>query len=149
MSKKFDNIQLKIQPAGTLRLSYPDVDRAIILINGKDILDIVLKEQERLGREQKFNYHQMRPSELYDYLVESEESNGKEDTAILCCTCDEVGCGAVVTNIIKTQDKVTWKNIRDRDREDYFSLTFSFDPKVYEDFLSQLKKAASEVKREQ
>ncbi len=149
MPKKFDDIQLKIQPAGKLCLPYPDVDRAIILINGKDILDIVLKEQERLGREEKFNYHQMRVSELYDYLVESEKSDGRKETAILCCTCDEVGCGAVVTNVIKTQDKVTWKNVRDRDRADYFDLTFLFDPKVYDNFLSQLQKAALEEKREQ
>ena len=149
MSKKFDDIQLRIQPAGTLHLLWRDVVRAVILINGQDVLDIVLKEQEKLGREQKFKYHQMRLCELYDYLVEAEKSNGKEETAILCCTCDEVGCGAVVTDIIKTQDKVTWKNIRDRDRADYFSLTFSFDPKNYNDFLSQLKKAASEEKSEQ
>ncbi|MBO4674591.1 MAG: hypothetical protein J5601_00675 [Elusimicrobiaceae bacterium] len=149
MPKKFDDIQLKIQPAGTLLLSWRDVDRAVILINGQDMLDIVLREQEKLGHEQKFNYHQIRPSELYGYLVESEKSNGKEEAAILCCTCDEVGCGAVVTNVIKTQDKVTWKNVRDRDRTDYFDLTFSFDPKEYENFMSQLQKAGAEEKREQ
>ena len=144
MITQFDDIQLKIQPAGTLHLSYPDIDRAVILINNQDVLDIVLKEQEKLGREQKFNYHQMRPSELYGYLVESEKSNGKEEATILCCTCDEVGCGAVVTNVIKTQDKVTWKNVRDRDRTDYFNLYFSFSPKVYEDFMDKLQKLAKE-----
>ncbi len=147
MHTQFDHIQLKIQPAGTLCLPYPDVDRATILINGKDILDIVLKEQEKLGREEKFNYHQMRVSELYDYLVESEKSNGKEEAAILCCTCDEEGCGAVVTNVIKTQDKVTWKNVRDRDRADYFDLSFSFDSKEYESFISQLKEFVEENKK--
>ena len=139
MNTQFNHIKLKIQSAETLCLSYPDVDRTVILINGQDVLDIVLKEQEKLGREKKFNYHQMRPSELYDYLVKSEKSDGKEKAAILCCTCDEVSCGAVVTNVIKTQDKIIWKNIRDRDRADYFKLTFSFNPKEYESFMSQLR----------
>ena len=116
MAEPFDDIQLKILPAGTLGVLWSDVDRAVILINGKDIWEIVREEQEKNGRAEKFNYHQMRLCELYDYLVEAEQSNGKEETAILCCTCDEVGCGAVVTDIIKTPDKVIWQNIRDRDK---------------------------------
>lgn len=147
MAAPFDDIQLKILPAGTLGLLWSDVDRAVILINGKDIWEIVREEQEKNGRAEKFNYHQMRLCELYDYLVEAEQSNGKEETAILCCTCDEVGCGAVVTDIIKTPDKVIWQNIRDRDKADGFSITFVFQAQVYKNFMRQLQKAATGEKQ--
>lgn len=147
MAAPFDDIQLKILPAGTLGVLWSDVDRAVILINGKDIWEIVREEQEKNGRAEKFNYHQMRLRELYDYLVEAEQSNGKEETAILCCTCDEVGCGAVVTDIIKTPDKVIWQNIRDRDKADGFSITFVFQAQVYKNFMRQLQKAATGEKQ--
>ena len=107
----------------------------------------ILAKSNIIGRAEKFNYHQMRLCELYDYLVEAEQSNGKEETAILCCTCDEVGCGAVVTDIIKTPDKVIWQNIRDRDKADGFSITFVFQAQVYKNFMRQLQKAATGEKQ--
>jgi len=42
--RNYDSIKLKIQRAGTLVLPWKDFDRAVILINGQDFLQIAKKE---------------------------------------------------------------------------------------------------------
>ena len=144
MAIQFDDIQLKIQPAGTLCLPWGDFDRAIILINGQDILDIVKREEEKLCQEQGDNssagaYHHMRIEELYDNLIEAEKSNGKEEAAILCCTCDESRCSAILTKILKTDKNVLWQDVHN-EWINPFKLSFMFKRKEYENFMSQLRR---------
>lgn len=146
MNMKLADIGLKIRPAGSLSLPWPDCDRAVILINKRDILHLVMKAQDKNGREEKFCYHHMPPSALYEGLLESEKSAGEESAALLCCTCDYSECGAVITNVIKTKDCVVWKDIRDKDREDYFSFSYTFSSECYKEFMRRLKKAASKEK---
>lgn len=146
---KFDRIQLKILPAGTLNLSWRDFDRALIFINGQNILDIVKKEEEKrcAGEKDKSStgaYHPMNPAELYDYLTESEKSKGKEDAAILCCTCDEARCSAIHTKVLKTENSVLWKDVSN-EWKNPFKLSFTFELNEYEDFMRQLRDLAEKA----
>lgn len=144
---QFDTIALKIQPAGTLHLPWPDVDRVIILINNQDILDIIRNEERKLSKQGKIQstlvgaYHHLPPSELYEYLVKAEESKGKEEADILCCSCDEVGCDSISTKILKMEDSVIWNDICNNHRAiKHFSLSFKFKLENYKNFISELKK---------
>lgn len=145
MPKQFDKITLKVHPAGTLNLPWTDLDRAIILINNRDILDIVREEEHKLYLQGKMNkdtvgrYHHIYIPELYDLLTESEKSQGKEEASVLCCVCDCTGCDGIDVNVIRTKDFVLWKDIRNRARNS-FHLTFTFTLKDYENFMEALHK---------
>ena len=147
MHAQFDRIQLKIQQTGTLHLPWGNFDRAIILINGIDILDIVRKEEEKISENQEDKYligayHHMCIEELYDNLLEAEKSKGKEDAAVLCCTCDESRCAAIRTKVLKTDKNVFWQDVHN-DWPHPFKLSFVFERKEYENFMNQLKKLSS------
>lgn len=45
MAAQFEDIKLKLQPAGTLKLPWRDFEWAVILINNWDILDIAAENE--------------------------------------------------------------------------------------------------------
>lgn len=145
MAGKYDTIDFKIQPAGTLEMPWADCDRVVILINGRDILDIVCDKEKELFAasgldvESAGAYHHLWPSSLYEYLQNARLTNGKEKAAILCCVCDEVGCSSVKVCVEYTADGVVWKDFESCRKEWDFCLKYVFEPNAYESFMQKLK----------
>ena len=144
-NKTYDTIELKIKPAGTIEKPWPDCDRCIILLNGRDILDIIrdaelpyFKQEPNFSEDSAGAYNHMMPTELYEDLVDAEKSKGKRIAHVLCCTCDESGCSSARVRVIKTDDSTIWsdfRTIRDWD----FGLSYEFEINQYREFLKQVK----------
>ena len=143
-NKTYDTIELKVEPAGTIEKPWPDCDRCIILINGKDILEIIrdaelpyCKKEPDFFEDEAGAYIHMMPTELYEDLVEAEKSNGEEEAPVLCCFCGYSGCASARVKVIKTEDSVIWKDFRTiRDWE--FGLSYEFEINQYREFLNQV-----------
>ena len=145
--RNYDSIKLKIQRAGTLVLPWKDFDRAVILINGQDFLQIAKKEEKRLfiekGRpeDEAGVYHSMSPAELYGYLSDAENYKQKQNVPVLTCSCDETGCSRISLMIRRTGYGIIWKDIHNIWGQ-YFDISYLFKLKDYEEFMAQLKKLA-------
>lgn len=144
-NKTYDTIELKVEPAGTVYKHWPDCDRCIILLNGRDILDIIrdaelpyFKKEAELSEDSAGAYHHMMPTELYEDLVDAEKSNGEKIAHVLCCTCDEVGCSSARVRVIKTNDSIIWNDFRTL-RDWDFGLFYEFEINQYRDFLNKVK----------
>ena len=144
-NKTYDTIELKIQPAGTTEKPWPDCDRCIILLNGKDILEIIrdaelpyFRKELDLSENDAGGYDYMMPTELYEDLVDAEKSNGEKIAHVLCCTCDEVGCSSARVRIIKTNDSIIWNDFRTL-RDWDFGLSYEFEINQYREFLNKVK----------
>ncbi|MBP5615431.1 MAG: hypothetical protein J6X42_02645, partial [Alphaproteobacteria bacterium] len=116
MAKKYDTIDFRVQPAGTIKIPWVDCDRIIILINGRDVRNIVAEKERDIftesGRDIQHagDYNYLWASALYKYLVNVGLTNTKKWAPILCCTCDEVGCSCVKVEVEYTKDSVIWKD---------------------------------------
>lgn len=144
-NKIYDTIELKIEPAGTIEKPWSDCDRCIILLNGRDILDIIrdaelpyFKQEPNLSEDSAGAYNHMMPTELYEDLVDAEKSNGERIAHVLCCTCDEVGCSSARVRVIKTNDSIIWNDFRTL-RDWDFELSYEFEINQYREFLKQVK----------
>ena len=144
-TKNYDTIELKVEPAGTVEKSWPDCDRCIILLNGKDILDIIrdaelpyCRKEPDLSEDRAGAYNHMEPTELYEDLIKAEKSNGQEFAHILCCTCDEVRCSSARIRVIKTNDSIIWNDFRTK-RDWDFELSYEFEINQYRKFLEKVK----------
>ena len=119
-NKTYDTIELKIEPAEVIKQPWTfNCDRCIILLNGKDILEITrdaelpyYKKEPDLSENEAGVYHHMMPTELYEDLIEAEKSNGEEIAHILCCTCDISGCASARVRVLKTENSIIWKDFR-------------------------------------
>ena len=144
-NKTYDTIELKVDPVGTKETPWPDCDRCTILLNGKDILEIIrdaellhFKNEPDLSEDGAGDYIHMMPTELYEDLIEAEKSNGEEIAHVLCCTCGESGCSSARIRVFKTDDSIIWndfRTIRDWD----FGLSYEFEINQYREFLNQVK----------
>ncbi len=142
MKKQFDTIDFKIQPAGTLDISWTDSDRCILLLNGQEALEIITQMEKRyfkdLPEDSAGAYHYLSPSELYGYLKEAQ-ALGEDGTAyILSCSCDEVGCSSVRVCVVETENSIIWNGFQSI-RNKIFDLSYEFDIDEYEAFLQKLK----------
>ena len=142
--RNYDSIKLKIQRAGTLVLPWKDFDRAVILINGQDFLQIVKKEEENLFAENGLSehkagcYHSMSFEELYGYLSNAENYKQKQNVPVLTCSCDETGCSRISLTVRRTGYGIIWKDIHNIWGQ-YFGLSYLFKLQDYEEFMVQLK----------
>ena len=144
--KTYDTIELQIEPADAINVPWAcKCDRCIILLNGRDILDIIgdaelpfYKKEPDLSEEAAGCYHHMMPIELYEDLIEAEESNGEEIAHVLCCTCDETGCASARVRVLRTEDSIIWNDFRTMRGWD-FGLSYEFEIDQYREFLSQIK----------
>ena len=143
-NKTYDTIELKVQPVSTNTI-WSDCDRCIILLNGKDILEIIrdaelpyFRKEPDLSEDGAGGYDYMMPTELYEDLIKAEKSKGKEIAHVLCCTCGETGCSSARVRVIKTNDSIIWndfRTIRDWD----FGLSYEFEINQYREFLNKVK----------
>ena len=144
-NKIYDTIELEIEPAGTIDKHWRDCDRCIILLNGRDILDIIrdaelpyFRNESDLSENEAGDYHHMMPTELYEDLVDAEISKGKRIAHVLCCTCDDSRCSSARVKVSKTEDSIIWhefRTIRDWD----FGLSYEFEINQYREFLNKVK----------
>ena len=141
MNKRYDFIDYKTISHGLHSTPYPNLTRAIIMINGRSILDIAREAEMTIlpNRMEAGQYHYMLTPELYESLTEAETSCEDQEAAVLCCVCDEVCCKSFHVIIQKGKDYVIWKNIGNSDGYKT-SLSFSFELKNYEDFMKKLQK---------
>lgn len=146
MTKQYDTIDFRIQPAGTLDMPWADCDRVVILINGRDIQDIVREKEieffaaEGLDTEGAGGYHYLWPSNLYVYLAYARLADDDDYKApILCCGCDDVGCASVRVEVEYSLNSVIWKNFRSCRPEWNWGLEYEFEYKAYEDFMQRIK----------
>lgn len=145
MLKIYDKIDMKVMPAGTLKLPWQDSNRCIIVLNGKELLDYIRDAEttifKQYGLEESGvgNYHYLSPSELYGYLSDSANSLEDKDIPIMYCSCDEIGCASVRINIIKKQKSVIWENFRSVRNEWDLGYAFEFDEQEYSDFLRKIR----------
>lgn len=141
MNKRYDFIDYKTISHGLHSTPYPNLTRAIIMINGRSILDIAREAEMTIlpNRMEAGKYHYMLTPELYESLTEAETSCEDQEAAVLCCVCDEVRCKSFHVIIQKGKDYVIWKNIGNSDGYKT-SLSFSFELKNYEDFMKKLQK---------
>ena len=147
-NKTYDTIELKVEPAGTVEKHWHDCDRCIILLNGKDILEIIkdaelpyYQKEPDLSENEAGAYIHMMPTELYEDLVEAEKSNGEEEAPVLCCFCGYSGCASARVKVIKTEDSIIWKDFRTiRDWD--FGLSYEFEINQYREFLNNVKNMA-------
>lgn len=143
--RRYDTIDFRIQPAGTLEIPWADCNRVVILINGQEIENIVCEKEKEffaacgLDVEGAGCYHCLWPSGLYEYLMDARLSHGKNKAPILCCTCDEVGCGSVKVCVEYTKDSVIWKNFESCRKEWNWGLEYEFEYEAYEEFMQRIK----------
>ncbi len=130
--RKYDTLRLEILPAGSIPVLWGDIDRAIIIINDRDIFSVI-KEKA------KSSYHHIFLAELADFFREAEENNFAEDIPILTCTCDAVGCGCATVHIEKTDNSVIWKDFKE-DFGNNLGLSFEFSLEDFEAFINTLRK---------
>lgn len=151
MPKKYDTIDFKIQPAGSLGWPAIAYNRCILLINGHEVLDIVTEKEKEffavcgLDVEGAGCYHYLWPSKLYDYLLDARLSYGKDKAPILCCTCDEVECASVEVRVEYTKDSVIWKDFESCRPEWNWGLEYEFEYEAYEDFMQKIKALPDDV----
>lgn len=145
--RNYDSIKLKIQRAGTLVLPWKDFDRAAILINCQDFLQIVKREEKKIfiekGRseDEAGIYHSMGLEELYGHLSNAENYKQKQNVPVLTCSCDETGCSRISLTVCHTGYGVIWKDIHNIWGQN-FGLSYLFKLQDYEGFIAQLKKCA-------
>ena len=143
--KKYDKLELIIEE-NDRDFIFPDKwNRCKILINGKELLEIIADAEKVFAEKEPDlkdfiagDYIYMIPSELYEKLKEAEQSNGKLEAAVLCCTCGEVGCASARVLVINTGTSVIWnhfRTIRDWD----FNLSYEFLLDDYKKFLEKIK----------
>lgn len=146
--RSYDSIKLKIQRAGTLALPWKDFDRAMIMINGHDFLQIAKKEEKKIfieenrPEDQAGVYHNMSLEELYGYLSNAENYKQKQNVPVLTCSCDETGCSRMSLTVCHTGYGVIWKDIHNICGH-YFDISYLFKLNDYEEFMAQLKKHAA------
>ena len=142
--KCFDEIDAILMPAGTLQLPWQDYNRAVILINGKELLDYIAKAETALFAKYGLNsedaggYHYFSPLELYDNVNNSKNSE-IHGAYILTCTCDDFACSSVRNDIITTQNSVIWTNFRSIRETWILSCSFEFTKQNYFNFLEKIK----------
>ena len=143
-NKTYDTIELEIEPAEKVE-SYIHYDRCVIVLNGKDILDIMREvelpffKKEHLSESDAGSYHHMIPEELYEDLINAEASNREKIAHVLCCTCDVTDCASTRVRVRKTKNSIIWDNfesLRDWD----FGLSFEFEINQYRAFLENVRK---------
>lgn len=143
--RRYDTIDFRIQPAGTLEIPWADCNRVVILINGQEIENIVREKEKEFfaacGLDVKSAgcYHCLWPSGLYEYLMDARLSHGKNKAPILCCTCDEVGCASVKVCVEYTKDSVIWKDFESCRKEWDWGLEYEFEYEAYEEFMQRIK----------
>jgi hypothetical protein len=142
-NKTYDTIELKIEPAGTVEKPWPDCDRCIILLNGRDILDIIrdaelpyCQQEPDISKDKSGDYHHMMPTELYEDLIDVEKSNGERIAHVLCCTCNESGCSSARVKVLKMNDSIIWNDFRTI-RDWNFNLSYEFEINQYREFLKK------------
>ena len=134
MTKQYDTIDFRIQSENDVKGHHRGGDRAVIIINGKELMDIIT--------EGDYNYLQL--YELYNWLNDSALSNGEDEAYLFSCGgCDEAGCDSVLVNVICTEDSVIWKNFRPLgEKDNQYDLQYEFERSQYADFMNRLKIAA-------
>ena len=134
MAKQYDVIDFRIQPEKDVKGNHRSGDRAVIIINGKEFLNIV--------NDGDYNYLPL--YELYNWLNDSAQSNGEDEAYLVSCGyCDEAGCDSILVNVLCNKDSVVWKNFRPLEDEDNpFDLQYEFERSQYDDFMNRLRIAA-------
>lgn len=118
-----------------------------ILIDGKDILDIIheievpyMKEE---GMELEDAYGHLPPPKLYSYLSEAmtPESFSYTYGAYICCCgdCGETGCWSVTIRVKEEDGYIIWYDFEHEHRDWKYDLQFRFEKEQYLAAMNDLR----------